>query len=165
VNTAINLTLGGAAVPLVFMNPADIVPTLGLVDYMFSFDFDRDAPRIFRRNAGIYRESPMQFMSANDVDLSAFKLSGGKMIFYHGVSDPVFSINDTIDWFEKLSHRFDGRANRFIRLFAVPGNDSLARPYPSALSLPRPGQIPWRWQQGGCGQLRVCTATPRAGLL
>lgn len=121
VNTAINLTLGGAAVPLVFMNPPDIVPTSGLVEYMFSFDFDRDAPRIFRRNAGIYRESPMQFMSANDVDLSAFKSSGGKMILYHGVSDPVFSINDTIDWFEKLDHRFDGRANRFVRLFAVPG--------------------------------------------
>lgn len=121
VNTAINLTLGGAAVPLVFMNPPDVVPTSGLVEYMLNFDFDRDAPRIFRRHAGIYRESPMQFMSANDVNLSNFKRSGGKMILYHGVSDPVFSINDTIDWYEKVNRRHDGKASRFVRLFAVPG--------------------------------------------
>ena len=121
VNTAINLTLGGAAVPLVFMNPPDVVPTSGLVEYMLNFDFDRDAPRIFRRHAGIYRESPMQFMSANDVNLSNFKQSGGKMILYHGVSDPVFSINDTIDWYEKVNRRHDGKASRFVRLFAVPG--------------------------------------------
>jgi len=44
-----------------------------------------------------------------------------KMIIYHGQADPVFSIDDTIRWYEKLNANLDGKANVDVRLFAVPG--------------------------------------------
>jgi feruloyl esterase len=60
-------------------------------------------------------------MNADAVDLSAFAKRGGKMLIYHGVSDPVFSINDTIAWWKAVDTREAGQAARFVRLFAVPG--------------------------------------------
>jgi hypothetical protein len=38
-----------------------------------------------------------------------------------GVSDPVFSINDTIRWWEDLNKVNNGAAAEFARMFAVPG--------------------------------------------
>ena len=43
------------------------------------------------------------------------------MIIYHGQADPVFSIDDTIRWFEKLDANTGGKAADNVRLFAVPG--------------------------------------------
>ena len=43
------------------------------------------------------------------------------MIIYHGQADPVFSIDDTIRWYEKLNANLDGKAEADVRLFAVPG--------------------------------------------
>ena len=43
------------------------------------------------------------------------------MIIYHGQADPVFSIDDTIRWYEKLNANLDGKADVDVRLFAVPG--------------------------------------------
>ena len=43
------------------------------------------------------------------------------MIIYHGQADPVFSINDTIRWYDRLNANLDGKADANVRLFAVPG--------------------------------------------
>ncbi len=120
VNNAINLTLGATAVPYVFVTPPDAVPASGLVQYMMNFNFDLDAPRIFQ-TSGIYNESSMEFMTANSTDLDEFRRGGNKLIIYHGGSDPVFSVNDTIRWYERLTRNTHGRADHFARLFLVPG--------------------------------------------
>jgi hypothetical protein len=60
-------------------------------------------------------------MNADAVDLSRFYSRGGKILIFHGVSDPVFSINDIIAWLREVDRRENGRASRFVRLFAVPG--------------------------------------------
>jgi hypothetical protein len=119
-NTALNLTLGGGSLPHVFITPPDITPLSGLEEYIFHFDFDRDAPKIFQ-TSGIYTESSMQFMTARSTDLSAFKKLGGRMIMYHGNSDGVFSPHDTIAWYEAMDRRMRGKAQSFVRLFLVPG--------------------------------------------
>lgn len=36
------------------------------------------------------------------VNLSSFSSHGGKLIFYHGVSDPWFSAKDTIDYYQRM---------------------------------------------------------------
>lgn len=41
--------------------------------------------------------------SPDATDLSAFKQHGGKMIPYHGTSDPVLSFNDTRNWYEGVN--------------------------------------------------------------
>jgi hypothetical protein len=119
-NTAFNLTLGGGSLPHVFVTPPDVTPLTGLEAYIFGFDFDTDAPKIFK-TSGIYKQSSMQFMTARSTNLSRFKKHGGKMILYHGNSDGVFSPHDTIDWYKAMDRRMPGKAQDFARLFLVPG--------------------------------------------
>jgi len=125
VNGAINLTLGASALPYVFMTPPDQIGGNELARYMFDFDFDADAPRIFQRS-GTYRQSSMAFMSAHSTDLRKFERRGNKLIVYHGASDPVFSLNDTIRWYQRLNRHTHGAAGRFARLFVMPGMNHCA---------------------------------------
>ena len=43
------------------------------------------------------------------------------MLLYHGQADPVFSVNDTIRWYETLDRNLDGKAASLVRLFTLPG--------------------------------------------
>ena len=43
------------------------------------------------------------------------------MLVYHGQADPVFSVNDTIRWYETLDRNLGGKAGSLVRLFTVPG--------------------------------------------
>ncbi len=122
INNSLNVTLGGSSLPYIFMSPPDDIAGTGQENggYIFDFDFDGDAPRIFA-TSGIFTESSMDFMSAASTDLRAFSRRGGKLIVYHGNSDPVFSVNDTIDWYRSLLRNSGGYAFKFVRLFQVPG--------------------------------------------
>jgi hypothetical protein len=119
---ALNIALGGSSLAAVFTTP----PTAVNVDlastwnYLSTFDFDRDAPKIYSGSAEFTR-SAWSDMSARSPDLDAFRKHGGKLIVPHGVSDPVFSILDTLAWFREIDHRTHGQADRFVRVFPVPG--------------------------------------------
>ena len=56
-------------------------------------------------------------------NLSTFRGNGGKLLFYHGVSDPWFSSLDTIQYYERLGAANGGAATTldWSRLFLVPG--------------------------------------------
>lgn len=56
-------------------------------------------------------------------NLSTFSGHGGKLLFYHGVSDPWFSALDTIGYYQKLGDTNGGadKVRDFSRLFLVPG--------------------------------------------
>ena len=56
-------------------------------------------------------------------NLSTFSSHGGKLIFYHGVSDPWFSAKDTIDYYQRMSTANGGEAKvkDWSRLFLSPG--------------------------------------------
>ena len=122
VNNALNLTLGGGSLPMIFVTPPVVTPLTGLEAFIFAFDFDIQAPKIFDAS-GIYNESSMDFMTppAPATDLSAFRNQGGKMILTHGNSDGVFSSHDTINWYEEMNTDMGGTAQDFARLFLVPG--------------------------------------------
>src|SRR5262249_50598453 len=96
-NSAIIATLGGAAVPALFMTPPTAVASNATLSHLLGIDLDRDAPKLSARS-GEYTESVLDFMKANTTDLSAYKNRQGKLLIVHGVSDPVFSVNDTISW-------------------------------------------------------------------
>jgi feruloyl esterase len=94
-----------------------------LVDALESYDFDKDSRKIYAKDA-TFAESAMDFMTPPDVDspkLAKLRETGHKMIIYHGQADPVFSVNDTIRWYQKLETNTQGQASSFIRLFTVPG--------------------------------------------
>jgi len=57
-------------------------------------------------------------------NLSSFAQHGGKMIFYHGMSDPWFSALDTVGYYERLASDPDkgpAPVSDWSRLFLVPG--------------------------------------------
>jgi len=120
-NTAANLTLGAAAVPMVFTTPPVSTPVNGpngQEAFIFSYNFDTDAPKIFAATPG-YPLSAMQFMGAVSTDLNAFRRRGGKLIIYSSVNDGIFSGVDIANWYQRLvdENRY---APQFAHLFMVP---------------------------------------------
>lgn len=59
----------------------------------------------------------------NWTNMTTFANRGGKMIFYHGMSDPTFSALDTVDYYRRLVEANGGTeaVHRWSRLFLVPG--------------------------------------------
>ena len=126
-NSAINLTLGASALPHIFVTPPVATAAAGGAPAAFSFGLTIDeAFRALANTTDTYRESSWEFMRADSTDLAAFKARGGKLIIAQGVSDPVFSIIDTLDWWKDLDVVNGGRASEFVRLFAVPGMNHCA---------------------------------------
>jgi feruloyl esterase len=75
-----------------------------------------------KRSNGIYTESSLKFMMPPDpTHLETLAQRGAKVMVYHGVSDPIFSVNDTVNWYEGLQRVNHGHADRFARLYTVPG--------------------------------------------
>ena len=55
-------------------------------------------------------------------NLSSFQGRGGKLIFFHGVSDPWFSALETVQYYERLEKdNAPARRADWSRLFLVPG--------------------------------------------
>ena len=59
-------------------------------------------------------------LSATSTDLSAFRDQGGKMIFWHGWSDPALTALATVEYYEGLLNDTDAAAD-FTRLYMLPG--------------------------------------------
>ncbi|MCZ2498435.1 tannase/feruloyl esterase family alpha/beta hydrolase [Xylophilus sp. Kf1] len=93
-------------------------PPAPTFDY-FRFDFDTDPARM-DAYAAVY--------NTTSTDVTAFRARGGKMLIVHGVSDPIFSANDSIDYYEKLAAANGGQAatRDFARLYLVPGMNHCA---------------------------------------
>ncbi|MBR1086439.1 tannase/feruloyl esterase family alpha/beta hydrolase [Bradyrhizobium manausense] len=57
-------------------------------------------------------------------NLSSYFGHGGKLLFYHGVSDPWFSANDTVNYYERMAAESGGMEmvrEKSSRAFLVPG--------------------------------------------
>jgi feruloyl esterase len=69
-------------------------------------------------------ENPlMQLTDAVWTNLSTFSNNGGKLLFYHGMSDPTFHGTDTLDYYERMANANGGidKTQTWSRFFAVPG--------------------------------------------
>ena len=64
-----------------------------------------------------------EILSPLDPDLRPYKKHGGKLIAYHGWSDPGISAAGTVAYFEQMTKVVGGQkqADDFARLFMVPG--------------------------------------------
>jgi pimeloyl-ACP methyl ester carboxylesterase len=118
----INVAMGAPALAAIFTTPPTALgPDLSAAfTYALHFDFDRDAQKIYATNERFTR-SAWDDVGARSPDLAGFQARGGKLIVPHGVSDPVFSIDDTTNWFGEVDARHDGKAATFVRVFGVPG--------------------------------------------
>jgi feruloyl esterase len=56
-------------------------------------------------------------------NLSSFSAHGGKLLFYHGMSDQAFSAMDTLDYYQRMSKANGGtdKVQNWSRIYLVPG--------------------------------------------
>lgn len=59
-------------------------------------------------------------LSAVDPNLESFASSGGKLIIWHGWSDPALTAHATTDYYDKVLEH-DSKARDYARLFLIPG--------------------------------------------
>jgi hypothetical protein len=109
------------AVGIIFQVPPDPTITADTRNFAFNYNFDLDFPKLFATNS-VYTESSISFMTPpNPTKLNTLRDRGGKMVVVQGVSDGVFSIDDTRNWYDALDVENGGKAARFVRFFRVPG--------------------------------------------
>ena len=60
-------------------------------------------------------------VSAVNPDLSAFFARGGKLIQYHGWTDPLIAPGDSVDYYTSVRAKVGARVDESYRLFMVPG--------------------------------------------
>jgi len=79
-----------------------------------SFQADRDIK--------IADDKTAQILNATDPDLTKFRARGGKLIMYHGWSDPGISPLSTVEYFKSVQAKMGAsQADGFVRLFMAPG--------------------------------------------
>jgi Tannase and feruloyl esterase len=110
VPNAADATLGVEAMSSYFMTPPDPAMTPA------TFDFDK-ARQVTAQTAAIN--------DATGTFFSSYIARGGKLIIYQGMSDPVFSPNAIIAWYQELMSQ-NRQSAQWARLFLVPGMNHCA---------------------------------------
>jgi feruloyl esterase len=80
---------------------------------IYKFDFDRD-PQRMDAHAWI-------FNTADDVQLAGYRARGGKLMFIHGLADPIFSADEMVDYYQRLQDQHGAATADLAQLFVVPG--------------------------------------------
>lgn len=117
--------MGAASLAQVFTTPPTAVGGTPdeLLAFLRDFDIAKDGAKIAAKDA-TFTESALDFMvppGADNPKLDAFWQAGHKMLVFHGNSDPVFSVVDTLDWYRKLDANHQGKASEFVRFYRIPG--------------------------------------------
>jgi Tannase and feruloyl esterase len=101
----------------IFMNPTRSIDP-------FNNNVDDGFKAIFAKSDS-YKSSADEVITPigkdNPVNLTNLRARGAKMLLYHGVSDAIFSAEDTRQWMDRLNQAQDGSAASFARYFPVPG--------------------------------------------
>lgn len=103
-SNALNVKYGNDSLPRYFMNQKDSTQFNQL-----HYNFDHALEQV---------NETARINDVDAVDFSTFSQRGGKLIIIHGTSDPVFSAQDTVDWYKKVQSY---NPENFSRLFLVPG--------------------------------------------
>lgn len=104
--------IGSAMMALDTVNHLLFTPnrTYAIADFPFTAQFHADS------------EAARALYSADNPDLAPFAAHGGKLILWHGWSDPHISPINTIDYYARVGRTLgDARRDGFVRLFLFPG--------------------------------------------
>ncbi len=91
-----------------------VIPVATGADFTH-FDVDREAARLEADKTALLGDSTW-------TNLTTFAGHGGKLLFYHGLSDPWFSPLDTLGYYEKMAKdTAGGSITSWSRIYLVPG--------------------------------------------
>ncbi|MGB7309668.1 MAG: tannase/feruloyl esterase family alpha/beta hydrolase [Candidatus Acidiferrales bacterium] len=116
-------------------DPGDILPSAGGFGAAFSSFLPSAAPNplaavqpratltIDQMVANVEADQVQKLTDTTWTDLSSFSEHGGKLIFYHGTADPVFSSLDTLAYYTRMAADNGGldQVESWSRFFFVPG--------------------------------------------
>ena len=115
------LVLDSGAVGVIFKVPPSSDALTNGPGFSLGLDIDTAWTQLFATNA-TYTEAAMSFMTPpNALNMNPVRERGAKIIAYHGVSDPIFSVADTERWYRGIDRSSGNRADDFARLYRVPG--------------------------------------------
>ena len=120
--TFLNAQIAPVAMGNVFATPpAPVIAAFSpaTTAYWQAFDVNQGFQLIYGTNA-TFTESAMSFMTPPNPNHLTMLKAKSKLIVYHGTGDPVFSSNDTTNWYNNLQAA-DTAAASYARLFLVPG--------------------------------------------
>lgn len=90
----------------------------------FNFDVDEGLRALFATDAQFPESADAQITMPgkdNPVNLAPLRARGAKMLLYHGVSDAIFSADDTVALMQRIDRAQGGRGSDFARYFPMPG--------------------------------------------
>jgi hypothetical protein len=91
-----------------------VIPVATAADFAH-FDADLEVARV-------EADATAQLGDSTWTNLTSFAGHGGKLLFYHGLSDPWFSPLDTLGYYEKMARDTSaGSAGPWSRIYLVPG--------------------------------------------
>jgi feruloyl esterase len=91
------------------------------------FDVDRDTPKIYATNS-TYTESAMSFMVPPDLLMKKLPSTHTKLIVVHGSADGLYSVVDTMNWYDAFRKYWGSSASDLARLFIVPSMAHIGGP-------------------------------------
>jgi hypothetical protein len=99
----------------------------------------------FESNLRTADQKTANTLNATNPDLHAFQARGGKLILYHGWSDPAIPAGNTINYYNSVRTAMGAEeTDKFVRLYMVPGmQHCVGGPNPNAfgqLGLPATGK-------------------------
>ena len=115
-----------------FMNSQTLDPAAGYIFMTpprsisdpFAVNINEGFAAIYATNAQFPESANTQITPAGKFDptnLEALKSRGAKILLYHGVSDAIFSHDDTAAWWSRVNESQGGKASNFARYFPIPG--------------------------------------------
>jgi len=114
------LVLDSGAVGVIFKVPPSTDALNNGPAFSLGLNIDQTLAELYATNA-TYGEAAMSFMTPpNAQDMNHVRNRGAKILVYHGVSDPIFSIEGTITWYRGIDRSSGSRADEFARLYPVP---------------------------------------------
>ena len=110
--------------PPVEFNDYNTFADAGLIEaYNYAVNLNLDeAQAAINATTSEFPESSMSFMAlGGETDYDVLRERGAKMILLHGTADPVFSVQNTIDWYKAVDEANAGNADAFAKLYLIPG--------------------------------------------
>lgn len=117
---SVNNQRDAVAYGFIFATPPN-PPTDDTLAYALALNID-EAVQAISATDDTFTESSLSFMTPPNVaSYDDLRSRGAKMLVVHGASDGVFSMQDTVNWYDSLNANHGGNAAEFARLFLVPG--------------------------------------------
>lgn len=107
------------AVAAIYTTPPNPISTDSTLSYSLNYDLD-GVIESMHATTDLFPESVSDLYITDQTNLRLFVRGGGKLMMFHGASDSVISMNETVDWYTSMVSDTSAPVE-FSQLYLVPG--------------------------------------------